>query len=84
MNFEHSENDRQFLRMNIAIKLYQGMIIHHGHFARCEESVEEAYKGADEILEQGHSEFAKKENEDPSWRRKSDINNYHSHGGNVI
>jgi hypothetical protein len=84
MNFDGYGNDRQFLRMNIAIKLYQSMIAHHGHFARCEESVEEAYKGADEILKQGHPEFASKGNEDPSWRRKPDINNYKSYGDNII
>lgn len=84
MNFDDHKNDQQILRINIATKLCQSMIAHHGHYGKLEELVGDAYRGADEILKQGHPKFASKENEVQSWKIKSNINDFKPYGDNII
>ena len=85
MNFDEYD-DLQNQRINIATRLCQGLLAHHGHYGKLEEFVTDAYKVTDEILKQGNTEFMNRKTESQAWGRESNIINhgYKSYGDNII
>lgn len=79
-------NDLKILRINIATKLCQGLLAHHGSYGTLEEFVGDAYEMVNEILRQGNPKFMNRETEEKSWRREPNFNSHHykNYGDNVI